>query len=104
MEVWSIGRITFKLSEEELWGLTFPQFQALTRRYEDEQNLDNFRFGLIGHIIESLVSKKPRQPLDYFKSRNVASEGDAKAAQIIANVKAYNNIAKLVKKESDGRE
>lgn len=107
MHLWSVGRYYLRLSDEEFWDLTPAQFQALIERYDEEQSCNNFRAGLAPHIIESALSKKPRQPLDYFKIAEEETEEEkskSKYEETMAKVRAHNAMVEARKRIMNGGE
>jgi len=56
--VWAIGRFDLGLSEEELWNLTLPEFNALLERKRERDERADLRAGTVAAVIANAFRSK----------------------------------------------
>lgn len=61
--MWSFARQTLGLDSEEFWGLTPREFAALTERYQEQQELLNYRAGIAPAAVYNVNRSKRTDPL-----------------------------------------
>jgi hypothetical protein len=89
------------LGEEEFWGLTLAQFDALAGRHNDRQEREDYHAGLITAAIYN-VNRDPRKtsrpftPQDFMPGKK---RQPLTAAQIKAQLELIPGIRKGVKKD-----
>jgi len=74
LNLWSFGRFNLGLSDEEFWHLTLAQFNALAKRYDEQQERQDYRAALICTVLAEINrdrKKRPRpfKPEDFMPKR-----------------------------------
>lgn len=73
MTIWAIGRQDLNLTEDEFWGLTFKEFDALLKRQAANIERQDFRAGLICAVLAN-INRDPKKskvftPQDFMPSK-----------------------------------
>ena len=78
--MWSFGVHNLRLPSREFWSLTLAQFDALARRYKDEQRRLDYRSAMICSILAEINRDRKRRPRpfspDDFMPKEEVEEGD----------------------------
>ena len=91
--MWASGRFDLGLTEDEFWNLTLKEFNALSARFKDAQDWQNYRAAMICAVVANTVRRKKGdrvwQPSDFMptKERRVMTD-----KQMFAQVQAINSI------------
>ena len=70
MDLWAIAVYDFRLSSEDFWELTPPQFAALARRHDQHQEQSHLGAGIVASTIANChrdpqSKPEPFTPLDF---------------------------------------
>jgi hypothetical protein len=69
----------FGLTEEQFWRLTPAQFGALSKRKDEENRHNDWRFGMIVSTIANLFIKERSQRIDAFEAMGHGKGGSGVA-------------------------
>ena len=94
LDWWAFGRYNLGLSEDEFWSLTLAQFDALTKRYNYEQEWLDYRAALICAVIAN-VNRNPKkhkafQPKDFMPRRQVKSVEELTPDRMLEHLRILN--------------
>jgi hypothetical protein len=70
--MWAAAVAQLRLSPADFWDLTFEEFEALWKAYEAQQDLENYRAGIIAALLYNIHRGKNQKPLgweDFFGGR-----------------------------------
>ncbi len=89
-----MGRYDFGLSEDEFWGLTLKEFNALADRYGINQEWLNYRTALICSVLANTVrdpkrKRTPYTPQDFMPGKKQLQSKQS-AKQMLSTVKMWN--------------
>ena len=92
--MWASGRFDLGLTEDEFWNLTLKEFNALSARFKDAQDWQNYRAAMICCVVANTVRTKTKKPLpwvpsDFMPTRERKQMTDK---QMFAQVQAINAI------------
>ena len=92
--MWASGRYDLNLAEDEFWGLTLIELNALIERRGDSNDRQNYRTALLCSVIANTVRNRkkkarPFTPEDFLPKKR---HGAQTAEQMLAQVKANNAI------------
>jgi hypothetical protein len=70
LDLWAVAVYDFRLSSEDFWELTPPQFAALSRRHDQHQEQRHFGAGVVASTIANChrdpqSRPEPFTPLDF---------------------------------------
>lgn len=70
IDLWSVGRYDLRLTEQDFWGLTLREFDALCKRKRQEDRTNEYYAALISCVVANAhrnPKKKtaPYQPKDF---------------------------------------
>lgn len=76
LELWSFGRYSLRLTDNEFWGLTLAQFNSLVARYRIMQESLDYRTALICAVVANVnrdpaKKRDPFQPEDFMSGRKI---------------------------------
>lgn len=66
--LWSIARYDLGVSEAEFWGMTPRTLDALLGRRAIEQQMQDYRAGLIAMLVHNAHAKSAKSIADFFPS------------------------------------
>lgn len=75
MDLWAVAVYDFKLSSEDFWELTPPQFAALSRRHDQNQERSLFGAGIIASTIAN-CHRDPQSRPDPFTPQDFLPRHD----------------------------
>lgn len=89
-----MGRYDLNLSEEDFWGLTLKEFNALSERYTSNQEWLTYRSALICSVLANTVrdpkrKRTPFTPQDFMPGKK-QTQPQQSAKQMFATVKMLN--------------
>jgi len=70
--MWAAAVGQLRLRPDDCWSLTFEEFEALWSAYEAQQDLENYRAGIIASLLYNIHRGKNQKPLgweDFFGGR-----------------------------------
>jgi hypothetical protein len=72
--MWSFGKYTLRLSENEFWGLTLAQFGALVERHAQAEERADLRIGILSSLLANIYRNpkkrsQPFEPQDFMLTR-----------------------------------
>ena len=91
-----MGRYDLLLSEEEFWGLTYKEFNALSERCKTSHDWLNYRAALICSVLANTVrdpkkKSKPYTPQDFMpEEKRTRPSKKQSAKQMLRTVKILN--------------
>jgi hypothetical protein len=88
--LWAFGRYDLQLSDNEFWGLTLREFNALCARHKDNQDWLNYRAALICTVMANIwraSNTRAFEIKDFMP--NICREIQT-PEQMLANVKILN--------------
>ena len=89
--MWSFGVRNLRLSDREFWNLTLAQFDALVRRYKDEQRRLDYRSAMICSILAEINRDrkrrtKPFSPEDFMPKEEAEERDDPKMERALKRI------------------
>ena len=89
--MWSFGVCNLRLSDREFWNLTLAQFDALVRRYKDEQRRLDYRSAMICSILAEINRDrkrriKPFSPEDFMPKEEAEERDDPKMKRALERI------------------
>jgi len=90
LDLWAFGRYDLQLGEDEFWGLTLREFNALSERHKDNQDWLNYRAALICAVMANMwrdSKTKPYTPDDFMPTKKVKHQTPE---QMLVTVKILN--------------
>lgn len=88
--MWAFGRFDLHLGEDEFWGLTLREFNALSERHKDNQDWLNYRSALICAVMANMWRGKNTKafiPNDFMPKKEHKGQT---AEQMLFTVKMLN--------------
>ncbi len=90
--MWALGRYDLNLTEEEFWGLTVRELNALTERQAERHDWLNYRAALICSVLANTArdpkrKRTPFTPDDFMPGK---PRKEQSAQQMWATVKVLN--------------
>ncbi len=112
MDLWAVAVYDFRLSSEDFWNLTPPQFAALSRRHDQHQEQKHFGAGVVASTIANChrdpqSRPEPFKPQDFMPSYVLddaeTPTGEMTAEQIKQRMlAAFPKIPEHLMKEANG--
>lgn len=91
IDLWALGRYDLNLGEEEFWGLTLKEFNALCERFKSNNERLDYRTALICAVLANTVRdpkrRKPFTPEDFMPKNKPKHQT---AEQIFSTVQLLN--------------
>ena len=89
--MWSFGVRNLRLSDREFWDLTLAQFDALARRYKDEQRRLDYRSAMVCSILAEINRDrkrriKPFSPEDFMPKEEAEERDDPKMERALRRI------------------
>jgi len=94
--MWSFGVYNLRLSDREFWNLTLAQFDALVRRYKDEQRRSDYRSAMICSILAEINRDRKRRTKPFSPEDFMPKEEETKRIDNPKMKRALERISQML--------